>query len=51
MTKPGEDRVMNIVAVGASGLIGAKVLDILTANGHQVLPASRRSGVDIPATW
>ncbi len=39
--------VGKIVVVGATGLIGAKVVDILTANGHQVLPASRRTGVDV----
>jgi len=38
---------MNIVVVGATGLIGAKVVDILTANGQRVRPASRRSGVDV----
>lgn len=38
---------MKIVVIGATGLVGAKVVDILTANGHQVLPASRRSGVDV----
>jgi uncharacterized protein YbjT (DUF2867 family) len=36
-----------IVVLGASGLIGTKVVDILTANGAQVLPASRRTGVDV----
>ena len=39
--------VGKIVVVGATGLIGAKVVDILTANGQQVLPASRRTGVDV----
>ena len=39
--------VGKIVVVGATGLIGAKVVDILTANGHQVLAASRRTGVDV----
>src|SRR5271163_4964970 len=39
--------VGKIVVVGATGLIGAKVADILTANGHQVLAASRRTGVDV----
>jgi uncharacterized protein YbjT (DUF2867 family) len=38
---------MKIVVVGATGLIGTKVVDILTANGQQVLPASRRTGVDV----
>ncbi len=39
--------VGKIVVVGATGLIGAKVVDILTANGQHVLPASRRTGVDV----
>jgi len=39
--------VGKIVVVGATGLIGTKVVDILTANGQQVLPASRRTGVDL----
>jgi uncharacterized protein YbjT (DUF2867 family) len=39
--------VGKIVVVGASGLIGTKVVDILTANGQRVLPASRRTGVDL----
>jgi len=39
--------VGRIVVVGASGLIGTKVVDILNANGAQVLPASRRTGVDV----
>jgi hypothetical protein len=36
-----------IVVVGATGLIGAMVVEILTANGQQVLPASRHTGVDV----
>lgn len=36
-----------IVVVGATGLVGAKVVDILRANGQQVLPASRRAGIDV----
>jgi len=39
--------VGKIVVVGATGLIGTKVVDILTANGQQVLPASRSTGVDL----
>jgi len=38
---------MKIVVIGATGLIGTKVVDILTANGQQVLPASRRTGLDV----
>jgi uncharacterized protein YbjT (DUF2867 family)/nitrite reductase/ring-hydroxylating ferredoxin subunit len=37
---------MKIVVVGGSGLIGARILAILTRGGHEVVAASRRSGVD-----
>ena len=40
-------RSMKITVVGASGLIGAKVVDILTAGGHDVVAASRDSGADV----
>jgi uncharacterized protein YbjT (DUF2867 family) len=38
---------MNITVIGASGLIGTKVVALLTAAGHQVVAASRRTGVDV----
>ncbi len=38
---------MKITVVGASGLIGTKVVDILRADGHDVLAASRSSGVNV----
>jgi uncharacterized protein YbjT (DUF2867 family) len=38
---------MKITVIGASGLIGTKVVDILTADGHDVVAASRGSGVDV----
>jgi uncharacterized protein YbjT (DUF2867 family) len=38
---------MKITVVGASGLIGTKVVDLLTAEGHEVIAASRGSGVDV----
>ena len=38
---------MKITVIGASGLIGSKVVDLLTAEGHDVVAASRRSGVDV----
>ncbi len=38
---------MKITVIGASGLIGTKVGELLTADGHQVVPASRESGVDV----
>ena len=38
---------MKITVIGASGLIGTKVVDLLTAEGHDVVAASRASGVDV----
>ena len=38
---------MKIVVVGGSGLIGSKLVTILTRDGHEVVTASRRSGVDV----
>jgi uncharacterized protein YbjT (DUF2867 family) len=38
---------MKVSVIGASGLIGTKVVDILTSQGHQVVAASRSSGVDV----
>jgi len=38
---------MKITVVGASGLIGTKVVDLVTAEGHDVVAASRASGVDV----
>jgi uncharacterized protein YbjT (DUF2867 family) len=38
---------MKVTVVGASGLIGTKVVDILQADGHDVVAASRSSGVDV----
>ncbi len=37
---------MKIVVVGGSGLIGSKLVATLTHDGHDVVAASRRSGVD-----
>jgi uncharacterized protein YbjT (DUF2867 family) len=37
---------MKIVVVGASGLIGTKTVERLRKNGHTVILASRKSGVD-----
>ena len=38
---------MKITVIGASGLIGTKLVDLLTADGHEVVAASRSSGVDV----
>jgi len=37
---------MKIVVVGATGLIGSRLVALLTLDGHEVVAASRRSGVD-----
>jgi len=37
---------MRIVVVGGSGRIGSKLVTMLTRDGHEVVAASRRSGVD-----
>lgn len=37
---------MKVTVMGASGLIGAKVVERLRGEGHEVVAASRRSGVD-----
>lgn len=38
---------MKITVVGASELIGAKVVEVLVGEGHDVVAASRSSGVDV----
>ncbi|WP_319445940.1 MULTISPECIES: SDR family oxidoreductase [unclassified Mycobacterium] len=38
---------MKLTIMGASGLIGSKAVDLLTAAGHQVVAASRATGVDV----
>jgi uncharacterized protein YbjT (DUF2867 family)/nitrite reductase/ring-hydroxylating ferredoxin subunit len=37
---------MRIVVVGGSGIIGSRLVTLLTRDGHEVVAASRRSGVD-----
>src|SRR5437868_2952904 len=37
---------MKIVVIGGSGLIGSKVVSKLVEHGHQVVPASRASGIN-----
>jgi uncharacterized protein YbjT (DUF2867 family) len=37
---------MKIVVIGGTGLIGSKLVDSLRTEGHEVLPASPRTGVD-----
>lgn len=38
---------MKIAVVGASGLIGTQLVESLTAAGHEVVAASRNTGVDV----
>ena len=38
---------MKIAVIGASGLIGTKLVEQLTADGHEVVAASRNTGVDV----
>jgi uncharacterized protein YbjT (DUF2867 family) len=38
---------MKITVAGASGLIGTKVFEVLHSQGHDVVAASRSSGVDV----
>ncbi|HEX2284177.1 MAG TPA: NAD(P)H-binding protein [Mycobacterium sp.] len=38
---------MKIAVIGASGLTGTKIVDLLTGRGHEVVAASRQTGVDV----
>jgi uncharacterized protein YbjT (DUF2867 family) len=38
---------MKISVIGATGLIGSKVVDLLEGDGHVVVAASRASGADV----
>ena len=38
---------MKIAVIGASGQIGTKLVELLTADGHEVVAASRNTGVDV----
>jgi uncharacterized protein YbjT (DUF2867 family) len=38
---------MNVTVIGASGLIGTKVVERLRGDGHDVVASSRSSGVDV----
>jgi uncharacterized protein YbjT (DUF2867 family) len=38
---------MKITVIGATGLIGSKVVDLLKGNCHDVVAASRASGADV----
>jgi uncharacterized protein YbjT (DUF2867 family) len=38
---------MKLTVIGASGLIGIEVVDLLTAQGHHVVATSRSTGVDV----
>src|SRR5688572_29835958 len=38
---------MRIVVIGGSGRIGSRLVAVLTRHGHDVVAASRRTGVDV----
>lgn len=38
---------MKIVVVGGTGLIGAKLVTLLRAEGHEAVPAARSTGIDV----
>lgn len=38
---------MQVVVFGGSGLIGSKVVDVLQAQGHTVIAATRKQGIDV----
>lgn len=38
---------MRITVIGASGQIGSRVVELLTAAGHEVVGASKRTGADV----
>jgi uncharacterized protein YbjT (DUF2867 family) len=38
---------MKVTVFGASGLIVSKVVEVLTAAGHEVVASSRATGVDV----
>jgi uncharacterized protein YbjT (DUF2867 family) len=38
---------MKLTVIGATGLIGSKVVDLLERDGHDVVAASRASGADV----
>ena len=38
---------MKIVVVGGSGVIGSRLVSMLSRDGHEVVAVSRRSGVDV----
>jgi len=41
-----ESNSMEIAVIGGTGLIGSRLVTMLTRDGHEVVAASRRSGVD-----
>ena len=38
---------MKIAVIGGTGLIGSQVVKILNANGHEAVPLSPSTGVDL----
>src|ERR1700753_1589426 len=45
-SKNNEERIMKIVVIGGTGLIGSRLVNKLREYGHEVIPASPNSGVN-----
>jgi len=43
----GQDKKLKIAVTGASGFVGGNVVRLLRDQGHEVVPISRRDGIDI----
>jgi uncharacterized protein YbjT (DUF2867 family) len=41
-----KERLMKIVVIGGTGLIGSKLVDLLSSRGHEVIAASPNTGVN-----
>jgi uncharacterized protein YbjT (DUF2867 family) len=42
-----ESHPMKVAVIGGTGLIGSRVVDILNRAGHDAVPLSRSTGVDV----
>lgn len=47
VTENRKGEVMKIAVIGGTGLIGSRVVKILNARGHEAVPHSRSTGVDL----
>ncbi len=41
---------MKIAVAGGDGRVGRHIVDVLKGNGHEVVPMSRSTGVDVFCT-